>query len=191
MNTHEATSWNQNKYIKAYLFAANAHKGQPFSGNPDLPYIVHTSLVSMEVMSAIQGKQGVDGNLATQCDLLHDAIENTADTATPITYDDIKAEFGESVASGVLALSKNKGIDKPLQMADSLHRIQQQPPEVWMVKLADRITNLLPPPASWDAKKIAEYRQESISILTALGSANSALAERLKTKIENYPRKAN
>ena len=32
--------------------------------------------------------------------------------------------------------------------------MKTQPIEVWMVKLADRITNLLPPPAHWNEEKI-------------------------------------
>jgi (p)ppGpp synthase/HD superfamily hydrolase len=47
----------------------------------------------------------------------------------------------------VAALTKNPAVgDKPAQMRDSLERICQCSPEVWMVKLADRINNLREPP---------------------------------------------
>lgn len=42
---------------------------------------------------------------------------------------------------------------KKLQMQDSLRRIKSQPREVWMVKMADRITNLQPPPGHWSEEK--------------------------------------
>ena len=46
-----------------------------------------------------------------------------------------------AIGDGILALSKDKTLDKPLQFADNLRRIRQQPQEVWIVKLADRVTN--------------------------------------------------
>jgi (p)ppGpp synthase/HD superfamily hydrolase len=58
-------------------------------------------------------------------------------------------------------------------MADSLRRIRVQPHDVWAVKLADRITNLAPPPAFWTAAKIAGYRAEAIMIADALGEAKA------------------
>ena len=56
-----------------------------------------------------------------------------------------------------------------------------------MVKLADRITNLLPPPAHWDDEKIENYREEAKLIYTELKNANEYLATRLFMKIEGYP----
>ena len=55
-----------------------------------------------------------------------------------------------------------------------------------MVKLADRITNLGPPPHHWTAEKIDRYRQEAITLYDALYAANEALANRLQEKIEQY-----
>jgi len=57
------------------------------------------------------------------------------------------------VAIAVSSLSKNENLPREMQMQDSLDRILQLPKEVWAVKLADRITNLQPPPAYWDAEK--------------------------------------
>jgi (p)ppGpp synthase/HD superfamily hydrolase len=85
-----------------------------------------------------------------------------------------------------LALSKDKTLAEPLQMNDSLRRIRQQPKEVWMVKLADRITNLQPPPSYWTKARAKQYREEALAIYAALKEANEALASRLLTKIEKY-----
>jgi len=57
-------------------------------------------------------------------------------------------------------------------MPDSLRRIQTQPPEVWVVKMADRITNLQPPPVSWSRDKIAAYRAQAGVILRELAPAS-------------------
>lgn len=57
-----------------------------------------------------------------------------------------------------------------------------------MVKLADRITNLRPPPTSWSREKIGSYRDESIDILRTLGLASKFQYARLHEKVENYRR---
>ena len=71
-------------------------------------------------------------------------------------------------------------------MRDSLARIRQEPREVWMVKLADRISNLMPPPAHWTKQKCAAYQEEARLILETLGEASPLLARRLGEKIEAY-----
>ena len=72
-------------------------------------------------------------------------------------------------------------------MRDSLHRIKQQPREIWMVKMADRITNLYHPPFYWTNEKILAYRDEALVIYQELYTANPQLAERLQQKIAAYP----
>jgi (p)ppGpp synthase/HD superfamily hydrolase len=71
-------------------------------------------------------------------------------------------------------------------MADSLARVKEQPREIGMVKLADRIVNLQPPPANWSSEKRSKYREEAIQIHEALRDSSSFLAERLLKKISEY-----
>ena len=167
-------------YAQALRFAATRHKGQPFLGT-DFPYILHPMLVCMEVMAFFQNETHFDTDLTIQVALLHDVIEDT-----PTTHQDVKQQFGERVAQGVLALSKDKSLPKESRMQDSLQRIRQQPHEIWLVKLADRITNLASPPASWNTKKCAHYRQDAILIHEALKEASPFLAGRLLAKIAEY-----
>jgi hypothetical protein len=56
------------------------------------------------------------------------------------------------------------------------------------VKLADRITNLEPPPPDWTLAKRQAYREEARQILEALRGCSPALEERLRAKIEAYQR---
>lgn len=174
------SDWNRELYIKACRFAAQAHCGQLIPSS-DLPYLLHLNLVSMEILAALSAEAGHDGDLAVQCALLHDTIEDT-DT----TYEQISTTFGIRVADGVAALSKNPALEKSQQLVDSLDRIKRQPIEIWMVKLADRITNLQPPPIHWTAEKIIRYRDDAIVIHTHLQSASPFLASRLAEKIQNY-----
>jgi (p)ppGpp synthase/HD superfamily hydrolase len=181
--------WTQDDYIQAYRFAADRHQGQKYPGT-DLPYVMHLSFVCMEVIFACRHSDIADETLAIQCALLHDTIEDTS-----ATYEEIQQRFGDAVANGVLALTKNYDLAKSVQMLDSLQRIQQQPREVGLVKLADRITNLQAPPHYWSPEKIMAYRQEAIVIYQHLQQTNDYLANRLQQKIEAYqqwiPRSAN
>ncbi len=174
--------WSPDLYLAAWNYTAAMHGEQKVPGT-QLPYLAHVGSVAMEVMTALAHSSRVDDpNLAVQCALLHDVIEDT-----PASYGDVAARFGVAVADGVLSLTKDTALpSKTAQMADSLVRIRQQPVEVWMVKLADRITNLQPPPAHWDAAKIAAYRVEAQTILDALGAGDTWLAARLRRKIEGY-----
>ncbi len=72
-----ASIWSQETFTNAYRFLAEAHNGQLFLGT-ELPYIMHISFVSMEVMEALAQEPERDGNLAVQCPLLHDVIEDKA-----------------------------------------------------------------------------------------------------------------
>jgi len=175
--------WSQDALLSAWNFAAEAHAGQTVPGS-ERPYINHVGSVAMEVLHAIaQRTDVVDPDLAIQCALLHDVVEDTA-----VTVEEIRQRFGPGVGAGVAALTKDSALpDKAAKMSDSLARIKQQPHEVWMVKLADRITNLQPPPSYWNAAKIAAYRSEAQVIHDALAAACPILAPRLRTKIAGYP----
>lgn len=172
--------WNQEKYIAALRFATEAHEGQTITGTSH-PYVVHVAQVAMEVMGALMMEHVDDPDLALQCALLHDVVEDTA-----ISVSVIENKFGRNVASGVLALSKDATLPKIDAMPDSLTRIRKEPREVWMVKLADRISNLMPPPPHWNAARCAEYQEEARLILETLAPASRLLATRLVTKIEHY-----
>lgn len=173
--------FSQESFIKAWNFASSAHLNQTLPGS-SIPYINHIGNVAMEIIAAISAIPVDHPDLSIQCALLHDVIEDTQ-----VTYDQVEAGFGVQVASGVLSLTKNKKLpSKQEQMLDSLNRIKKQPKEVWMVKLADRITNLQPPPHYWDNKKILKYQKEARLIHDHLSPAHKILSERLSQKIANY-----
>jgi (p)ppGpp synthase/HD superfamily hydrolase len=179
------TLWNPDTYNEALWFAARAHGSQTVPGS-EISYILHLCQVCQEAMGAVVADPSLDGNLVMQCALLHDCIEDTDST-----HSEVNARFGPSVADGVDALSKRESIDgkavsKDEQMADSLARILQQPREVWIVKLADRITNLQTPPSHWNREKIERYHGEAIRILDALGLASPHLSERMANKLDAY-----
>lgn len=168
------------RFAAALRFAAAAHRGQTVPGS-ELPYLVHVTTVAAEVIAALAFEHHHDPDVAVLCALLHDTVEDT-----PATLADIEARFGPAVAAGVAALSKDATLPKAERMADSLARIRREPHAVWLVKLADRITNLAPPPAHWPKAKRAAYREEAMRIGEALGEASPYLAGRLAEKIDAY-----
>lgn len=176
--------WLQDLVLEAWNYAAVAHGDQCVPGS-DLPYLRHVGSVAMEVMSAIVRSDGTVANpdLALCCAVLHDVIEDTG-----VTCEVLDERFGASVAAGVQALTKDDRLPtKRAQLLDSLDRIERQPIEVWMVKMADRIVNLQPPPPQWTVEQIGRYREEAELILERLEDANRPLADRLGEKIGRYP----
>lgn len=172
----------QTNYQNALRFAGlkHAEKNQTIPSSK-LPYSVHLSNVSMEILVAAYHTEAFNLSFAVLLALLHDTLEDTQ-----TSFEEIEENFGKQVADGVLALTKNHKLPKNEQMLDSLHRIKLLPKEVGMVKLADRITNLQAPPAHWDNEKIKKYREEAILILNELRYADAYLANRLEILIEDY-----
>ena len=171
------------RYVDAMRFAAAAHLAQKEPGG-ELPYLVHVVSVAAEVIAALPTLADIDADLAVTCALLHDTVEDTS-----VTLDEIRARYGDAVAAGVAAMTKDEGLPtKAEQMADSLRRIKEQPREIAIVKLADRITNMKEPPHYWPKEKRAAYRVEAGVIADTLGYASPVLEARLRGRIEAYAR---
>jgi len=168
-----------------WQLVSRLHNGQKYGGNAQgeqIEYINHVGSVTFEILHAIQLDPGMNAGLAVKCALLHDTIEDTS-----VSHQDILQLFGNEVAEGVSALTKNTDIpSKKLQMEDSLRRIKLQPKEVWAVKLADRIVNLYAPPYYWNEEKKTQYLEEAKLILKELSAGNAYLAQRLEQKINAY-----
>jgi (p)ppGpp synthase/HD superfamily hydrolase len=179
-------SWDIDLIRTAWDIAARAHDGQKYGGaapEEQIEYLKHIGGVVLEIMQALRHHPDADAELAIACAILHDTVEDSEIT-TAYLFD----QFGSHIAAGVAALTKNSALqNKEEAMLDSLNRIREQPPEVWMVKMADRIINLSHPPYYWDDKKMAAYRAEAQLIHDHLHSASAYLGQRLQDKINAYP----
>lgn len=177
--------WSIDILQEAWYLASKLHDGQKYGGKnegEELEYISHIGSVAFEILGAGLHDPEMDVDLAVKCAVLHDTIEDTE-----FSYDNILATFGQRVADGVKALSKDESINnKRAMMLDSLSRIKKQPKEVAMVKMADRICNLYSPPFYWDSQRRISYREEAVLILNHLNGASKYLSNRLKKKIEDY-----
>src|SRR5262249_40678299 len=122
------------RYDAALRLAARAHRDQLRKGT-DLPYIAHPVHVSVILM-----RHGFGEDLAI-AGLLHDAVEDT-DTSLAA----IAAEFGDSVAQLVDAVSETKSVDGAelpweQRKAEKLAHLQAGGPDVAALKAADAIHN--------------------------------------------------
>lgn len=174
----------QTAYQRALVFAAKKHLHHTLPDN-ELPYLVHICNVAMEILTASGPQESFDLAFAVEVALLHDTIEDAG-----ATVEELEQHFGSAVATAVMALSKNEKLSKEKAIPDSVQRIKELRKEVWMVKLADRITNLQVPDKDDDEEEIKRYRSESEMILRELGPAHPLLAARLQEKIEEYRRLA-
>jgi (p)ppGpp synthase/HD superfamily hydrolase len=174
MNTQEI-------YQNTLKFAGERHANQKVPGT-NANYLLHISNVAMEVMMAHHQTQDFDLDFAIQVAILHDVIEDTE-----TTFEEIKEKFGERIAKAVLALTKNENLEpKESRITDSLQRINDLEKEVAIVKLADRITNLQPPPKHWSKEKIIKYVDVARQISKSLEGKNEYLDNRIKKKILEY-----
>lgn len=180
----ESAFFSQTLYKKALECASTSHKEQKTPHG--YPYLHHVTSVAMEVMAMITAEHPSfdEANVALQCALLHDVLEDTQ-----TSEEELKSYYGldTKVIEGVKALTKDKTLpDKKAQMKDSLERLLLQPTCVQWVKLADRITNLGIPPHSWNKTKIVNYQNEAREILHVLQKSSSYLAKRLQERIDIY-----
>lgn len=173
------------KIQQAWNAASLAHKDQFYvnSEGVQLPYVNHIGAVAQELyMFLLENNESINKELLLISAILHDTLEDTT-----LTYNDIHNFFGLAVAEGVKALTKNATIeDKSLKMADSVRRILQQPREIAIVKMADRVVNLQPPPQHWNTIKRTAYLEEAKVLHAVLKTASTAFAERLEEKIHKY-----
>ncbi|MEM9982241.1 MAG: HD domain-containing protein [Bacteroidota bacterium] len=182
---HHTNHWSIDQINKAWAIATRHHDGQKYAGANDrekVEYLSHIGSVTFEVMGALPHHPAANSELALLCTLLHDTLEDTT-----YTYEALTRDFGKEVAEGVLALTKDEKItSKNAQLLDSLQRIKEQPEEIWMVKMADRIANLQTTPYYWNEERKADYKEGAMIIHQHLATASMYLAERLLQKIEAY-----
>lgn len=175
--------WNNKKFVEALTFATRAHKNQKMKYPDDLPYSVHIFSVLQFAIGACmaENEKDFDWDLMIQSALLHDVIEDTDET-----FSSVKEKFGERVANGVMALSKDKTLDRNIQMRESLNKIKKQPREIAVVKLADRLFNLYDKIPNRTRDKYEFYRDEAQLICDELGYASETLKSQLQKAIDEY-----
>jgi len=120
---------------RAWEVGTSAHAGQTRKSGE--PYITHPVAVA-----GILAELGLDVE-ALVAAILHDTIEDT-----PLTYDELAGEFGQTVAElveGVTKLDKLRFRDRQEAAAESFRKMllaMSRDLRVIMIKLADRLHNM-------------------------------------------------
>ena len=126
---------NPDPIRKAWNFCVRFHEGQRRASGE--PYIIHPLEVA-EVLAEMK----LDAT-AIAAGLLHDAVEDT-----PVTTDEIAAEFGEQVAhivEGVTKIDKIQFANREDRQAENVRKMllaMVSDVRVVLIKLADRLHNM-------------------------------------------------
>ena len=115
----------------AIEFAARAHHGQYRKASP-LPYILHPLNVARILIEC-----GASDDVVIAA-VLHDVVEDT-----PVTLQEVQAEFGENVARLVEGMSEPNRQDKwEKRKQDMLTFLETAPQDLLLIELADKLDNI-------------------------------------------------
>lgn len=137
---------------RALELAITAHEGQRRKGGR-VPYAVHP----MRVVGRVHA-WGVTDEEVLAAAALHDAVEDT-----PVRRDQIELEFGARVAGLVDALTHPNDLAPRERTRFILDALERAPLEALVVKLADRLDNVLDMPG-WRASSRLGYLGESADV---------------------------
>ena len=172
----------ENIHVQAIKFAVSAHHrvNQTYDG---APYSLHLTLAAHygDVFSHLLPEDEKAPVLAAIW--LHDTIEDCR-----LSYNDIKASFGEKIAELVYAVTNNRGRTRHDRADDDYYRGIVATPYATFVKLCDRLANAQYSATMGDRRMVEVYRAELDGFLEKLSPAGEAdyapLVARLRKILE-------
>jgi (p)ppGpp synthase/HD superfamily hydrolase len=142
------------RLARAHRFAADWHADQVRPAGE--PYVEHL-LQALQIAIEVGGATSPEVLTAT---LLHDVVEDT-----PCTIDQVRDEFGPEVAELVAWVTKPEagpGEDKKAVREAYLNSFLEAPPDVLVVKLSDRYSNVQRLSTHPRPEKQASYFAETV-----------------------------
>ena len=124
------------KLLTATRIAVKAHDQQRRKG-VDEPYVVHPLRVA-EIVSAASLPAGISREHCIFAAILHDVLEDSE----IYSRNDLKREFGISVADIVVELTQDKSLPKAERRKRMLEHCATMSMPAKIVKLADRLDNM-------------------------------------------------
>jgi (p)ppGpp synthase/HD superfamily hydrolase len=155
--------WQIHAVHKAAAIAAQAHDGQ-YRKDGKTPYLTHPARVAGLVATFGGGYREV---IAAW---LHDVIEEVRNGETTVAYglSSLKLPGDDAILiyKMITALTRDRSLSDDEQLLDSLDRILQAPPGATLIKICDRIDNVLDM-SSMDGD-LGHYIRGSVVVLTQL-----------------------
>lgn len=157
--------------IRAFAFAAEKHKDQRRKNVEASPYINHP----IALANVLANEGGIADENILCAAILHDTIEDTNTSA-----DELRATFGEKIASIVLEVTDDKSIsDKAVRKQLQIEHAPHISVEAKQVKLADKISNLRDilssPPDGWSADRKQAYFDWAQAVIAGVRGTNPKL----------------
>ena len=115
---------------RATIFAARAHEGARRKGN-GMPYILHPMEAACIVATMTKRKALIASAL------LHDVLEDT-----PVTYEQLRVEFGEEIADIVQMETEDKSKTWHERKGRTIEQLPLFEDSVKMVTLGDKLSNM-------------------------------------------------
>jgi (p)ppGpp synthase/HD superfamily hydrolase len=152
---------------KAMIFAIEAHDSTNHTYD-NKPYSIHLTMVANIARKYIDIiPEQFQDEVLSAC-WLHDTIEDCR-----LTYNDLKKEFGGTVAEIVYAVTNDKGKNRSeragMKYYDGIRRI----PWATFVKLCDRLANIKYSKAS-KSEMLKVYKKEHSNFLESLLPTNNS-----------------
>jgi guanosine-3',5'-bis(diphosphate) 3'-pyrophosphohydrolase len=150
--------------IQAVAFAADKHRNQRRKDAEVSPYINHP----IALANVLANEGGVQDVTVLCAAVLHDTIEDTETTA-----DELRALFGDQVASVVLEVTDDKLLDKAVRKKLQIEHAPQAG------QAGDKISNLrdilASPPADWSPERKQAYFDWAAAVVAGLRGEHPGL----------------
>lgn len=165
-----ATDKNELLILRAIDFAAHKHRDQRRKDEEASPYINHPISVSL-LLADIGGI--ADAEVLSSA-ILHDTLEDT-DT----TPEELEAAFGMRIRKLVEEVTDDKRLPKARRKELQIDHASQLSPDAVLIKLGDKISNVLDithsPPANWNLQRRREYLDWAEAVVRNCPKVNAAL----------------
>lgn len=156
--------------LKAIHFAAGKHSVQRRKDIEKSPYINHL----IEVAELLSRVGGVTDLITLQAAILHDTVEDTE-----TSFEELEEHFGVEVRKVVANVTDDKKLPKDVRKQLQIEHAPNIPDRAKLVKIGDKISNVLGvtkvPPADWSLERRQEYLDWTEKVVNGCRGYNPAL----------------
>jgi guanosine-3',5'-bis(diphosphate) 3'-pyrophosphohydrolase len=173
----------QVELLRAVDFAADKHRDQRRKDADRSPYINHPIAVA-KLLAQVGGLSDL---LTLQAAILHDTIEDTKTTP-----DELEKEFGVEVRDLVVEVTDDKLLPKAERKRLQIKHAPHLSERARVIKIADKICNILDithsPPTDWALERRVEYINWAGNVVAGCRGVNERIERRFDEVMERARR---